>query len=82
MILETVFNLIKKVLLFIINLLPTTNINLPDGFVEWFRDTLSFVGYFVPVGDIFLMLGIWFAITNFNIIWKIITRIWDALPFT
>lgn len=82
MILEAVFNLIKNVLLFIINLLPNTNIDLPTGLIEWFNNTLSLVGYFIPVGDMFLMLGIWFVITNFNIIWKIITRIWDALPFT
>ena len=82
MILEAVFNLIKNVLLFVINLLPSTNIDLPTGLIEWINNTLSLVGYFIPVGDMFLMLGIWFAITNFNIIWKIITRIWDALPFT
>lgn len=82
MIIEGIFNVIFGALEFVINLLPTVDISLPTGFFQWFTEIVSLSAYFLPLADFFAMMGIWFFVVNFNIIWKSIQRIWDALPFT
>ena len=83
MILEGILSLIKALLLSILGILPDLElIQLPSGFMQWFSSIVSASGYFLPLTDFFIMFGIWMMVTNFQIIWKTITRIWDALPFT
>jgi len=84
MIIEGILNGIKDVMMWLLNLLPspeqTAGAGL-GGVSETFIDIIQGVAYVFPVGDILLMLGIWFGIYTFTIAWKIIQRIWDALPF-
>lgn len=83
MIIESILNIIKGAMLMILNLIPEINFNLNlSGVSETFIDILELVAYVLPVRDILLMFGIWFGIYSFNIAWKLIQRIWDALPFT
>lgn len=83
MLLEAIFDVIKMALEFLFSLLPSLDsIQMPTGFFQWFTDILSVSSYFLPVTDFLIMMGIWFAATNFEIIWKTLQRIWDALPFT
>lgn len=66
-----------------IGILPSLDtLALPDGLVEWLRKICCDVGYFLPMKDFFIMFSIWFLITNFKIVWKVVQRVWDALPFT
>lgn len=83
MILELVFNLIKLAILGVLNLLPSMDLlQLPIGFIEWLIEIIQLSGYFLPLTDFVVMFGIWFMVTNFEIIWRTLMRIWDALPFT
>jgi hypothetical protein len=83
MIIEAVFGVIKLLLKAIIALIPNLSaLSLPDGFMDWFTSTVQLSAYFLPLGDFFLMFGIWMVVINFSIVWKIIQRVWDALPFT
>ena len=83
MILEFLLSIIKALLLGIMSLLPSmTALQLPTGFIEWFLTIMNTSSYFLPLADFLIMFGIWLMVTNFQIIWKTITRIWDALPFT
>jgi hypothetical protein len=83
MILEAIFSLINLVLKGIFALIPDmSGITLPTGLVEWFINILNMTAYFLPLIDFLAMMGIWLIVTNFQIIWKIIQRVWDALPFT
>lgn len=83
MILEAILNLIKGALLMILALFPTMeNLQLPTGFISWFTDLIATTSYFLPIGDFMIMFGIWFMVTNWEIIYKTIMKIWGALPFT
>lgn len=83
MIIELILDMIKGVLLFIINLIPLLDkVALPLGFINWFNDILYTTAFIFPVADLLIMLGIWIATRNFHVVWRIIQRIWDALPFT
>ena len=83
MITETILDAIKSLYLGVFNLLPSLDIiALPEGFFEWFNGILSMGAYFLPVADFLVMFGISLVVLNFEIVWKTITRIWDALPFT
>lgn len=83
MIFEPIFNAIKSVVLYMIGLLPTMDfMQLPQNFMTWFTDIMSASAYFLPLADFLIMFGIWLFVVNFEIIWKAIQRVWDALPFT
>lgn len=82
MITEWFFNMFRSLFEVILGLLPVIDITIPTGFMTWFTDILSASAYFLPLIDFVIMLGIFVAVTNFEIIWKTIQRIWDALPFT
>lgn len=85
MITEGILNLILDVMQWFFNLIPapeqTAGAGL-NGVGETFVDIIQGVAYVLPVGDILIMLGIWYGLYTFTIAWKIIQRIWDALPFT
>jgi hypothetical protein len=83
MILTAIFSLFALIIKGIIALLPDiSGISLPIGFTEWFVNIINLSAYFLPLTDFFIMMGIWLLVTNFQIVWKIIQRVWDALPFT
>lgn len=85
MIIESILNGIKVVMMWLFNLIPapeqTAGAGL-GGVADTFVDIIQGVAYVLPVGDILIMLGIWYGIYTFTIGWKLIQRIWDALPFT
>ena len=82
MIIEGLISLIIGALKGIISLLPKIDASIPPDIATAFTQWIYGVGYVFPVTDFFVMLGIWFLVTNFHIIWKLIQRLWDALPFT
>ncbi|HYK74655.1 MAG TPA: hypothetical protein VEV44_16290, partial [Pseudoneobacillus sp.] len=80
MIIELILNIFIGGFSLLLDLLPTIDINLPQGFMSWLLDIFEMSGYFLPIGDFLAMMGIWFLVVNFHIIWKLIQRIWDSLP--
>lgn len=83
MVIESLLNGIKSAIIFILDLLPDMpGASLPAGFINWFTDVFSLSAYFLPLGDFIVMLGIFLFVTNFEFFWKLIQRVWDALPFT
>lgn len=84
MITEAIMELLKANILWFFSMLPSVqigNLNLSEV-AQNFVDIIQGIAYFFPVKDALIMLGIWFSIYTFNIAWRIIQRIWDALPFT
>lgn len=82
MILEGLISLIVGTLKGVLSLLPQIDAEIPVDIVTTFKQWIYGIGYILPVSDFFIMLGIWFVVANFHIIWKLIQRLWDALPFT
>lgn len=85
MIIEGLLNLIKGALMWFVNIIPapeqTAEMSV-GGVADTFIDIVQGVAYILPIGDIMIMIGIWFGLYTFFIGWKVIQRIWDALPFT
>lgn len=83
MILEVFFNLIKFVLINLVNVLPDFAFNPPpEGMYSWVLNTIQGVAYFLPINDFLIMFGLFIGIHTFWIMWRLIQRLWDALPFT
>ena len=84
MIVEALLELVKFNIIWFLNMIPNVEIgdlNLNDV-AEMFVDILQGIAYVLPVKDVLIMFGIWFGIYTFTIAWRVIQRIWDALPFT
>jgi hypothetical protein len=82
-IITAIVSLLVLILKGIVALIPDfSSISLPDGMVQWFVDLVDSVSYFLPIADFIAMLGIWLVVTNFRIVWNVIKRVWDLLPFT
>lgn len=82
MIVEDTFNGVASLLLAVLDFIPTLRITIPSDLLSWFSDLINAVAWFFPISDVFLIFGIWVTVTNFNLLWKLIQRVWDALPFT
>lgn len=82
MITELLINIFVTPLELIISLLPSLNfLTLPSELAVWFSNILMSVGYFLPVADLLVIFGLWMLVVNFNVVWKLILRIWDSIPF-
>ena len=83
MIIEGIMNLLKLVINGILAIIPSmSSLALPDGLVSWFQGLVQASAYFLPMADFVIMFGIWMVVTNFSIIWKLVLRVWNAIPFT
>jgi len=82
MITELLINIFVIPLELIISLLPSLNfLTLPTELAVWFANILLSVGYFLPIADLLVIFGLWMLVINFNVVWKLILRIWDSIPF-
>lgn len=83
MIIELIFNLFFGLIHFIIGLLPIFDLLvIPVDLMATFVYVLELCGYFLPIADMSIMLGIWVSIVHFHWIYALLIRIWDSLPFT
>ena len=57
-------------------------LDIPNDLSEQILDIILGTAYFMPVVDLGIMLMISLALVSWHAIWKIIQRVWDALPFT
>ncbi|GAB6107493.1 hypothetical protein JCM19376_14490 [Fusibacter bizertensis] len=85
MITEFLLNLLLQANSFLLDLLPDSpiNFNVPDNeIVQFIGNIIYNVGYFLPMPTLLLIFTLWLATKNFELIWRLIQRVWDALPFT
>lgn len=84
MLIEALIEIFVLNFLGIINLINPvfSGLDLPDDITTQVMSIFLGVAYFMPLIDLGLMLGISIAITNWHVVWRIIQRVWDALPFT
>ncbi len=57
-------------------------LDIPNDISTQILDIILGTAYFMPVVDLGIMLMISLALVSWHAIWKIIQRVWDALPFT
>ena len=83
MIVEAICSLIFALFNFVISLFPSLpDFVIPSEIFDTFNWICSICGYFLPIKHIGIIFGFWIIFTNFRLIYAIIMRIWDALPFT
>ena len=81
MILEFLLNPLFELLTFAVANLNDLSVEIPTTFLGTLSSFLNISATFLPLGDLFLMSGIWFAIATFNIWWTFTTWLWKMLPF-
>ena len=57
-------------------------LDIPNDLSAQILDIMLGTAYFMPLVDLGIMLMISLALVSWHAIWKIIQRVWDALPFT
>lgn len=79
------FKLIVDALIGMINIIPDASGGLRIPVAEtlaWFAQLLYTVNYVLPIGELIKMFVVVVVVYNFAIVWKLVFRVWDALPFT
>lgn len=84
MIIELIIQSMISLFAFILSLLsPVIGfMDIPNDISEQILDIIRGTAYFMPVVDLGIMLIISLALVSWHAIWKLIQRVWDALPFT
>ena len=82
MILEGIFTALLAPLDWLLALIPSIELNFPAGIGNIIANIFLTVKLFVPWNTVVSIFTIHFGITNWRIIWNVVQRIWDALPFT
>ena len=83
MILEGLADLAYNILSYIIDFIPSFDlIVIPTGIFTALDYIAEMAGFFIPMGDVVVMLGIFVVIHYFKFFYNLFFRLWDALPFT
>ena len=84
LILEGIINVVMALFTTIITAINPIlgGLDIPNDVVTTIKDIIESVAYFVPVADLAIMLGISLMVNYWHVMWRIIQRVWDALPFT
>lgn len=85
MITEWLLTKLLEINAFLLDLLPDIpfDVNVPDNEIVSFISGLVYnVGYFLPMPTLVIVFSLWLATKNVELIWRLIQRVWDALPFT
>lgn len=56
-------------------------ITLPADIISFLVNIIAVSGYFLPLGDMFVMFGIWVSYTIFRLNINFFKAIWEAIPF-
>lgn len=84
MIVELIIQAMMSLFIVLLSLLnPVIGfLDIPNDLSTQIMDIILGTAYFMPVVDLGIMLMISLALVSWHAIWKIIQRVWDALPFT
>lgn len=84
MIIELIIQAMMNVFILILSLLnPVIGfLDIPNDISTQILEIIYGTAYFMPVVDLGIMLLISLALVSWHAVWKIIQRVWDALPFT
>lgn len=84
MIIELIIQAMMNVFILILSLLnPVIGfLDIPNDISTQILEIIYGTAYFMPVVDLGIMLLISLALVSWHAVWKLIQRVWDALPFT
>ena len=84
MIIELIIQAMTNVFILILSILnPVIGfLDIPNDVASQILEIVYGTAYFMPVVDLGIMIMINLALVSWHVVWKIIQRVWDALPFT
>ena len=84
MIVELIIQAMISLFVYLLSLLnPVVGfLDIPNDVAAQILEIIYGTAYFMPVVDLGIMLMINLALVSWHVVWKIIQRVWDALPFT
>ena len=84
MIIELFIQAMTNVFILILSILnPVIGfLDIPNDVASQILEIVTGTAYFMPVVDLGIMIMINLALVSWHVVWKIIQRVWDALPFT
>ncbi|WP_312700566.1 hypothetical protein [Sedimentibacter sp.] len=56
-------------------------ITMPSDVLTFIINIIAVCGYFLPLGDMLVMFGIWVAYTVFRLNINFFKALWEAIPF-
>lgn len=80
MITEAILNILAFVPNLLLDGMQGLSITLPDNIFNGLNSIFGCLGFIFPISGLLVILGITFAIKNFQIIWAIILRIKSFIP--
>lgn len=80
MITEAILNILAFVPNLLLDGMQGLSITLPDNIFNGLNSIFGCLGFIFPISGLLVILGISFAIKNFQIIWAIILRIKSFIP--
>ena len=82
MILELILMPIMNLMITNLSGIPVVEMaSLPADILTFFVSTISVCGYFLPIGDMLIMFGIWVSYTVFRLNINFFKALWEAIPF-
>lgn len=83
MVTDAILDLLQTAASGVIALLPTLDLTqIPAvNLIAWLIQLFDTVAYVLPITGMLTPFLLWIAIKNFHFGWKVIQRIWDAIPF-
>ncbi len=81
MIFEILITIISKPFLLLFRMIPSLSINIPIETSQGISNLILMLKVFVPFDTIFQILSIQIIIINWRIIYSIINKIWQSIPF-
>lgn len=81
MIFELLANLLLGLLSLILDLLPVVEFVLPTGFVSGANALFQYLGYFLPMGSLAVLLAFKIVVDNFQVAASIFGWIKSFIPF-
>ena len=56
-------------------------ITLPADIISFLVNVIAVSGYFLPLGDMLIMFGIWVSYTAFRLNINFLKSLWESIPF-
>ena len=56
-------------------------ITLPADIISFLVNVIAVSGYFLPLGDMLIMFGIWVSYTVFRLNINFLKSLWESIPF-
>ncbi len=80
MITEAILNVLAFIPNLLVDGMQALNLAIPDNIFNGLNSIFGCLGFIFPISGLLVILGISFAIKNFQIIWAIILRIKSFIP--